>query len=59
MKTINIKPEDRLIWLIDKASCNKLNSWEENFLESIREQLDTKDTLSDRQIEVLNRIADK
>ena len=59
MKTISIKPEDRLIWLIDKASCNKLNSWEENFLESLREQVNTKGALSDRQMEVLNRIADK
>ena len=59
MKTINLKPIDRLIWLIDKASCNKLTSWEENFLESISEQLTLKGTLSDKQMEVLNRIADK
>ena len=34
----------------------ELTKWEENFLESLNEQYQTRGTLSDRQMEVLDRI---
>jgi len=33
-----------------------LSAWEEEFLDSIEEQLERRGTLSDRQIEILERI---
>ena len=33
-----------------------LTKWEENFLESIAEQFETRGTLSDKQYEILDRI---
>lgn len=33
-----------------------LTEWEENFVKSVRKQFDRKGTLSDRQIEILERI---
>lgn len=34
----------------------ELTKWEENFLESLAEQFETRGTLSDRQFEILDRI---
>ena len=57
MKTV--KSGDRTSWLIAKASTNNLNSWEKNFLFSIEAQYEKLGTLSERQLEVLDRIANK
>lgn len=34
----------------------ELSKWEEGFLESVAEQLDTRGTLSDRQVEILDSL---
>ena len=54
------KEFERIEWLISKARCNDLTDWEDEFIDSISQQLlDGRDYLSDRQDEVLERIANK
>ena len=46
---------DQMLQALESPS-KELTKWEENFLESISEQYQTRGTLSDRQVEVLDRI---
>lgn len=39
-----------------QSSDSELSKWEESFLESVAEQLDKWGRLSDRQVEILDRI---
>lgn len=40
-------------------SLHRLNDWEKNFVESLQEQFEERGTLSDRQLEILERIYGK
>ena len=53
---------DRLDWILIKAQTAQLTVWEEGFITDItnrRERLGDKITISDKQEEVLERIAEK
>ncbi|MGD9749414.1 MAG: hypothetical protein AB7W59_00300 [Acidimicrobiia bacterium] len=59
------EPKDMLEAVKDAARIGtsrggiELSEWEESFIESIEEQLDRKRTLSERQLEVLEKLYDK
>jgi len=54
-KTDTQKLIDSMLQALESPS-KALTKWEENFLESISEQYQTRGTLSDRQLEILDRI---
>jgi len=51
-------PKSVLEYWLEKIDTDAkgLTKWEENFIESIKEQLEKRGTLSDRQIEILEKI---
>ena len=46
-------------WVEACAGSGKLSSWEQDFIDSIGDQLDRGGTLSERQVEVLEKIYQK
>lgn len=48
-----------LSWIEEAEDSDKLTKWESDFLASIKEQLETKKTLSERQIEILQKISSR
>jgi len=63
MELENIKTEEKKILtlnIIDKMlATDKINSWEREFLESIRRQLNYRDDLSEKQRNALEKIKNK
>ena len=50
------KQQERIEWIIDGLDDDKLTMWEAKFVESIQQQSDGGRYLSDRQMEIINRI---
>jgi hypothetical protein len=47
-------------WIDKSLASDKLTEWEQTFIESLKEQLERKGSLSPRQVEILEKIyADK
>lgn len=51
--------EQSIDYILDNINVDCLNNWENNFIESIAEQWESRRSLSDKQKEVLGRIWDK
>ena len=43
-------------WIEAYQSSDKLTEWEDNFVSSLKEQLEKKGSLSSKQVEILERI---
>jgi uncharacterized membrane-anchored protein len=43
-------------WIDQCLECDRLTEWEEEFVTSVKEQLEKKGSLSEKQVEILERI---
>ena len=50
------KQQERIIWIVEGLDDDRLTLWEAKFVESIQQQSENGRYLSDRQMEIINRI---